>query len=184
MSENMSRKVESTMKQDEDVIWYSGTNVVPSVISAIPALALYGGFIGVWSGMFFGFIISQVLGSIIWAVVVGILGFLLPIVSFAVSTIYEASNEEFAVTDRRIITVSANRLNIDVNAYDRNDIKQLGVQQGFVGDMMNVGNITIEVFQTDMQTDNVILEGIDNPYDNLETLKEVLSENLDDKGNK
>lgn len=182
MSEKASRRIESTMKQGEEVTWYSGTNVVPSVIAAIPGLILTGGFVGIWAGMFFGFFISIILGSFIPAILIGVVAFLLPIGYFIVATAYESSKEEFAVTDERIITVTANKLNVDVNAYDRNDIKQLGVQQGFVGDMMNVGDITIEIFQTDMQTDQVMLEGIDSPYDNLDQLRDILSEDLGNNG--
>jgi hypothetical protein len=178
MKKDMSSRVESTMKDRENVHWYSGTNVLPSVISALPGVLLTGGFIGLWSGMFFGFLISNFLGNLIWVLIVGVLAFLFPIALFAIGEIYESSKEEFVVTDRRIITVTANKLNIDMNAYDRDNIKQIGVQQGFVGDMMGVGNITVEVFQTDMQTDKVMLEGIDNPYDNLDELRGILSEEL------
>lgn len=181
MSQNVSPKVQSQLDDNEQILWRSDTNVLPQVIAGIPGLLIYSGFIGLWSAGFFGGFSFFVFQSIAVAVGIGIIGFLLPVVGFTVSTIYESMNEEYVITDKKLITVTANRTNINVTSIPRQEIKEVAVEQGMIADFMNVGNIKFEVFQTDMKTDAVTLEGIDNPYKQVDELREILSEDLASK---
>lgn len=175
----VSERVKSALNSDEEVLWSSETNVTPQLIASMPGVLFMGGFFGIWSAGFFGGISLTLFRSLLIPVAIGVTGFLAPILLFAVKLIYESKREEFAVTNQRIISVTANKMNIDLNSYPRSDIKQVGVEQSIVGDLMGVGNINFEIYQTDMQTDNVKFEGIDDPYAHLEELRDILSEDLE-----
>ena len=176
--QQVSARVNSATNKNEEILWSSGTNVLPQVIASIPALLFAGGFVGIWSAGFFGGFALLIFNTLLVPVAIGILAFIAPILLFIIKTYYESSREEFVVTEENIICVTANSLSVNVSSYPRSSIKEVGVRQSFVGEYMDVGNIDFEVFQTDMQTDNITFEGIDNPYGELENLRELLSEDL------
>ena len=177
--QEVSERVSSATSKNEEILWSSGTNVLPQVIASIPLLLFAGGFVGIWSAGFFGGISMLIFNSILVPVTIGILAFLAPIILFVVKTYYESSREEFVVTEDNIICATANSLSVNISSYPRSDIKQIGVRQSFIAEYMDVGKINFEVFQTEMQTDNIVFEGIDNPYRELENLRELLSEDLE-----
>ena len=176
---NLSKRMKSNLDDSEQILWYSRTNVLPQLIASIPGILLFGGFFGIWAGLFFGGFASIILGTFTVGIVIGTIGFVTPMVLLAVQTYYESKREEFVVTDEKLIAATANNMSTDMDSVPRNKIKGVGVKQGLVGDMMSVGDISFEVYQTDMQTDMVVFEGIDKPYDELSKLREILSDDLD-----
>lgn len=131
-----------------------------------------------WSGGFFGIPALAIFQDIRIPIIIAIIAFLLPIISLLVISIYESKNEQFAITDTHLITLTANKLNVNTSKYSRSDIKEISVEQSFIGDIMGVGDIVFEVYQTDMETDGIVFEGIDNPYDEISKLKNIIRKDL------
>lgn len=178
MKNKLSPKINAIIEDDEEVIWCKNTNVIPQVIGQIPGTLLFGGFMGIWSGMFFGIPAMTIFQTIKIPIMIGVVAFIIPMILLIIRNIYEAKNEQFVVTEKNLITLKANKLNVNTTRYNRSDIKEISVNQSFISDIMGVGNICFEVYQTDMDTDTVVFEGINNPYNEVSKLKEILSKDL------
>jgi hypothetical protein len=176
--QDVSRKIRAHMNKNEDIQWQSKTNVLPQVIGGLLGALALGAFLGLWAGGFFGVIALVFTGNASIAIAIAAAGFLLPMIGFIATNVYEARKEEFVLTDDKLITLTANNLNADVRAVPRDAVTETRVEQSFVGDMMGVGDIKFELAQTELETDLITFEGIDNPYEEVKELRNHLSSEI------
>jgi uncharacterized membrane protein YdbT with pleckstrin-like domain len=176
---NVSPRVTAHMGAGERVEWQSGTNVLPQVLTTLPLLLgivlLASPFVGLAVGLASAFLFASTTAGL----VLGGVALLLPVGGYVVNAVYQSRREEFVVTDQKVITVTALVTTHRTRVVPRTAIREVTVQQGPIANLMNVGNVSLELQQTGIQDDNITFEAIDDPHVAVEQLREVLAADLD-----